>query len=803
MEDLLRDLRHALRGLTRTPAFTAAAVAALALGIGGSSAIFSVLDGVVLQPLRAPHPAELARVYETYATGGTDSFSPADFLDLAAENTSFASLAAVRVSRLTMTTSSGPVQLSAAKVTASFFPALGVTLARGRGFSVELDKEGGGPHEVVLTDPLWRREFSADPRVLGQTVTLDGRPCTVVGVLPPGFSFALLRGAEALEPMAWTKNELENRGMHSTNAFGRLKPGVSLQKAESELTVLGKRIATRLPEHAGRSMTTVPLLDDMVGPVKPVLQALMGAVLFVLLIACGNVASMLLARGAARQREMAIRSALGSGRARLIRQLLTESFLLSLMGGALGVALAVWGVDALVAMAPKDIPRLDEVGLNRAVLAFAVAVSLLAGLFAGIWPALQASRPDLADALKDGAAGATSRGRARSALVVIEVALALVLVVGAGLMIRTLGRLLDVPVGVADPARVLVADVDLPPQKYEKGESIVAFEEQVLRRVTALPGVTHAAFASTIPLDGRYFAILGFEIVGVPRSPPGQGPEAEMVWASPGYLKTLGIPLLRGRDLTDSDMVKSQRVILVNDAFAQKYFPGGDAIGHRIDHFLGNDSDSFEIVGIIGNVHTAGLDKTPAAQIVMPNAGYPVPFLRMAVRASGRAMDLAAAVRTEVMSVDHDQPFAHPRTLESIVDASVGQRRFQMLLLTLFGAVAVVLAALGIYGVISYSVEQRSREFGIRMALGAQASEVLRMVVAGGLRLAVIGVALGLAGAFALTKALGAALWQVSATDPLTYALVAALVLLVAVFASWVPARRVTRVDPMGTLRAE
>jgi putative ABC transport system permease protein len=802
MEDVLRDLRHALRGLARTPAFTAAAVAALALGIGGSSAIFSVLDGVVLQPLRAPHPSELARVYETYATGGTDSFSPADFLDLAAESTSFASLVAVRTSRLTMTTSAGPVQLSAAKVTASFFPALGVNLARGRGFSAELDKEGGGPHEVVLTDPLWRREFSADPRVLGQTVTLDGRPCTVVGVLPPGFSFALLRGAEALEPMAWTKNEVENRGMHSTSAFGRLKPGVAVPKAESELSVLGKRIASRLPEHAGRSMMAVPLLDDMVGPVKPVLQALMGAVLFVLLIACGNVASMLLARGAARQREMAIRSALGSGRARLIQQLLTESFLLSLMGGALGVALAVWGVDALVALAPKDIPRLDEVGLNRTVLVFAVVVSALAGLFAGIWPALQASRPDLADALKDGAAGATSRGRARSALVVVEVALALVLVVGAGLMIRTLGRLLDVQMGVADPARVLIADVDLPPQKYEKNESIVGFEEQVLRQVTTLPGVTAAAFASTIPLDGRYFAILGFEFVGQPPAPPGQGPEAETVWASPGYLKTLGIPLLRGRDLAAGDMVPSQRVILVNEAFGRKYFPGGDPIGHRIRNFV-NDRDSFEIVGVIGNVHAVGLDKEPAPQIVLPNAGSPVPFLRMAVRTSGRALDLAAAVRTEVMSVDRDQPFAHPRTLESIIDNSVGQRRFQMLLLTLFGAVAVLLAALGIYGVIAYSVEQRSREFGIRMALGAQASEVLRMVVAGGLRLAVIGVGLGLAGAFALTKALGAALWQVSATDPLTYALVAALVLLVAVFASWVPARRVTRVDPMGTLRAE
>jgi len=717
MEELLRDLRHALRGFARAPAFTAAAVSALALGIGGSSAIFSVLDGVVLQPLRAPHPSELARVYEKDPSGQPDSFSPADFLDLAAENASFSAVAAIHVSRLTMTTSAGPVQVPAAKVTSGFFPALGVNLARGRGFSVALDKEGGGPHEVVLTDSLWRREFSADPRVLGQTVTLDGRPCTVVGILQPGFRFAMLKGAEALEPMEWSKNAVGNRGMHIADAFGRLKPGVSVQKAEAELSVLGKRIASRLPDNAGRSMMAVPLLDDLVGPVKPLLQALLGAVLFVLLIACGNVASMLLARGAARQREMAIRSALGSGRKRLIRQLLLESLLLSLMGGALGVALAAWGVDALVAMAPKSIPRLDEVGLNKSVLGFAVAISAFAGLLAGTWPALQASQPDLADALKNGASGATSRGRARSALVVIEVALALVLVVGAGLMIRTLGRLLNVPVGVSDPARVLVADVDLPPQKYAKDESILGFQEQVLRRVTALHGVTAAAFASTIPLDGRFFAIMGFQVAGQLPPVPGQGPEAETVWASPAYLKTLGIPLLRGRDLAESDMTPSERVVLVNEAFARKYFPGGDVLGQRIDHFLGKDADTYEIVGVIGNVHTAALDKEPAPQIVTPNAGYPVPFMRLAVRASGRPMDLATAVRTEVMSVDRDQPFAHPRTLESVVDDSVGQRRFQMLLLTLFGVVAVVL--------------------------------------------------------------------------------------LVAAFASWVPARRVTRVDPMGPLRAE
>ncbi|HET7788297.1 MAG TPA: ABC transporter permease [Myxococcales bacterium] len=803
MEDLLSDLRLAVRGMLRAPAFTAAAVAALSLGIGGSSAIFSVLDGVVLQPLKAPHAAELVRVYETFPSGEPDSFSPADFLDLAAENGSLQAVAGIRPASLTMTTSAGPVQITAARITSGFFPALGINPARGRGFSPELDKSGG-PHEVVLTDVLWRREFSADPRILGQAVTLDGQLCTVVGVMPPGFRFPMLKGAEALVPMAWSQEDLANRGMHMFNGFARLKPGVSVQQARAELATVGKRIASRLPEHVGRSMTARPLLDDLVGPVKPLLQALLGAVMFVLLIACANVASMLLARGAARQREMAIRAALGGNRRRLVRQLLTESLLLSLLGGALGVALATWGVDALVALAPRDIPRIDEVRLNGAVLAFALAVSIGAGLLAGLWPSLQSSRPDLAEALKEGSGGATSRGRARSVLVVVEVALALVLVVGAGLMIRTLQRLLDVPVGLADPARVLVADVDLPPQKYPRDDQVNAFQTEVLRRVQALPGVFSAALASNIPLDGRYFAILGFQIADQPRPPPGQGPEAETVWATPGYLKTLGIPLLSGRELASTDTAKSPRVVLVNEAFVRKYLPGGDAIGKRLDHFQGKDEDAWEIVGVIGQVHTSGLDKAPEPQIVVPNAQSGVPFMRLAVRASsGRPMDLAGLVRTEIAAVDRDQPFAHPRTLEWVVSQSVGQRRFQMLVLTIFGVVAVTLAALGIYGVIAYSVEQRAREFAIRMALGAQASAVMRMVVGGGLRLALIGVLLGLAGSLALTKAIGASLWQVSATDPLTFTLVAALVLAVAAFASWVPARRVTHVDPMGPLRAE
>lgn len=809
MDNLLRDLRFALRALGRTPAFTAAAVLALALGIGGSSAIFSVLDGVVLRPLQAPRPAELVRLYEKLPgdkVGG--AFSPADYVDLAGESRSFASMASLRTSRLTMTTAAGPVQLPAARVTASFFAVLGASPARGRGFSPDSDK-AGGPGEVILTDALWRREFSADPRIVGQSVMLDGRPTAVVGVMPPGFRFPLLRGAEALAPMEFSKNELENRGMHSLHVIGRLAPGAALQQAAAELEVLGPRIAARLADHHGMTMRASPLLDDLVGPVKPLLAALLGAVLCVLLIACANVAGMLLARGAARQREIAIRAALGGGRARLVRQLLTETLLLSFAGGALGVLLAAWGVEGLLALAPGDIPRMDEVRLSPVVLLFSLGLSLFSGLLAGLWPALQASRPDLALALKDGSGGATSRGRARSALVVIEIALSLVLVIGAGLMIRTLQRLLSVPVGLADPARVLVADVDLPSSKYARDEQIVGFQQDLLRRASALPGVKAAAFASAVPLDGRWAAVLAFQLTDRPRPPPSESPDAEVVWATPGYLDALGIPLLRGRNLADTDTVKSQRVVLVNEAFARKHFGGGDdalggALGRRLDHFLGEDKDAYEIAGVIGNVHTQGLDKDPQPQIVVPFAQFPVSFMRLAVRSTGpRPLELAPLLRTEVMSIDRDQPFAHPRTLAWVVSDSVGQRRFQMTLLTLFGAFALALAALGIYGVMAYSVAQRSREFGIRMALGAQASEVLRMVVGGGLRLALAGVAIGVPAALLVTRALKAALYQVSAGDPLTFAAVALAVTAVAALASFVPARRATRVDPATPLRAE
>ncbi|MFN2546908.1 MAG: ABC transporter permease [Myxococcales bacterium] len=801
MGTLLRDCRYALRTLARSPGFAAAAVTALALGIGGSSAIFSVLEGVVLRPLDAPHPDRLVRLYQTSPRHGFDSFTPGDYFDLEREGSALRSVAAVRDAGLTMTTEAGPVQVRGAKVTASFFAALGIDPAIGRGF-LPADDRQGAPPEVVLTYGFWRRAFSSNPKIIGREVTLDGRPCTVAGVMPAGFRFPLVGEAEVLVPFAFEPKEHEQRSLSYLTVFGRLRDGLSLPQAQAELDVVGRRIAGRYAEHMESSIGAVPLLDDLVGPVKPILLALFGAVIMVLLIACANVAAMLLARGAARQRELAIRAALGSGRARIVSQLLVEALVLAVLGGIAGIFLAAWGVDALLALAPPSIPRLDEVRLDRTVVVFSVLVSVVSGVAAGLLPALQASRPALVDALKNGSSGAGSRSRMRQALVVGEVGLALVLAISSGLMIRTLRGLLEVPSGMTGTAQVLVADVDLPVEKYSSDHRIRSFHQELLSRVSTLPGVKSVALVDDVPLDPRRHWLLSFEIDGLPTPVPGQRPTAAVIWASPDLPRTLGIPLLRGRDLRASDTAKTPFVLLVNEAFAHKFFPGADALGRRIVRFSGDD-DVWEIVGVIGDVRSNGLDRPAPPLIVVPYTQVPIAPTRILVRTAGAPLDFVPSLRREVQAIDKDQPVGHAHTLEQVVSESVTQQKFQMTLLTVFGAFALLLAALGVYGVMAYSVAQRVREIGIRLALGAEAGQVVRMVVGGGVRLALLGVALGLAGAAAVTRVLRAALFEVSATDPLTFATVSALVLAVAVAASWVPAWRASRLDPMIPLRAE
>ncbi len=803
VDTVLQDLKYALRTLARTPAFTASAVLAIALGVGGSSAMFSVLESVVLRPLAAPEPDRLMRLYEVTRDGHRSSWSFADYFDFARENSSFEITAALRNTTVNMTTDAGPRQIPGAHVSSGFFATYGVHPSMGRGFTAEEDYAGSA-QAVILSEGLWKREFGGDRRILGQTVTLDGQTYTIVGVLPASFSFPLTRNAQILLPLAATKRDVEMRGLHGIWAIGRLKKGTTPRQAQADLDVLGPRIASRLPDHAGWTLLAAPLLDDLVGTIRPILQALLGAVIIVLLIACANVASMLLARGAARQRELAIRSALGSGRMRIVRQLLTESVLLAIVGGGLGVLLAAWGVDGLVALAPATIPRLDEIRLDAVVLIFALAVSVASGLIAGVVPAIQASRPDLVEALKNGAAATTATSRARSVLVVAEIALALVLVVGAGLMIRTLTRLLDVRTGMSvDPAHVLVADVTLPSAKYPDTPSMQAFQARLAGRAAALPGVQSVALVSGVPLDPHFQATLSCEIAGEPTPRPGEAPEAEVNWVTPGYLETLGIRLVQGRSLAWTDTAESPPVVMVNQAFVRKYLNGADAVGRLIRNFRSEDEKGWTIVGVMADVHTQALDKLPQPVILVPRSQWAQPFMRVLVRTSANPRAIAPLVRTEVLAIDKDQPLSNPRTLETVISESVGERRFQMTLLTGFGIVALVLAAVGIYGVVAYSVAQRAREIGIRMALGAQGTSVLRMVVGSGLRLAVLGVAIGLVGAFALTQALQRALYGVSATDPLTFVAVAALLLGIATVASWAPARRAMRVDPMVSLRAE
>jgi putative ABC transport system permease protein len=799
----VNNLRLAFRSLLRSPGFTASAVLVLAIGVGGSTAVFSVLRGVVLRPLGMPQPEQLVRVYERPA--GLDArwpFSGPDYLDLARENGSLASVAGIRAERQTLTGRGSPVPIRVARITASFFATLRTWPAIGRGPEAEEDL-AGGPRTAVLTDGFWRREFGADPAAVGRTLVLDGRTYTIGGVMPADFHFPLLRQGEVLIPLALEGFLKDFRGTNWLTVVGRLKSGLGVREAQADLDVLAPRIHARIDEHDGWRMEARPLLDDLVGPMKPALTALLGAVLLALLIACANVASLLLARGMARQRELAIRAALGGGRGELVRQLLTEAMLLAGLGGGLALLIAPWALNGLLALAPQDMPRLDEVHVDGSVLGFALIASMLAGLLAGLLPALQVTQPQLMEVLKQGGGGTAARGRARSALVVAETALAFVLAAGAGLMIRTLSGLLQAPTGLAAPERVLVADLDLPRARYPD-ERIAAFAQQLEQKISAAPGVRSSALMTSVPLDPRVRSEYGFALEGGDAFPPGQSPKTEILWATPGYLETLGIPLLRGRDLRWTDVKSSPHVVLVNEAFVRRFIPQGEPIGRRIKEILGPEYDPWEIAGVMGDVRTKGLDRVPAPILVVPLLQHPTVSLRMAARAaSGDPMQLLPPIRSEVLALDKDVPLSVARSLDRVVNESVGERRFQMTLLSLFALMALALAALGIYGVMAYSVTQRSREIGIRMALGANSSVVVRLVVGSGLRLSLLGVALGVLGALLGTRVLASLVYQVSTTDPLTLAATAAVLVGAAVLASWVPALRAARVDPAVSLRAE
>jgi putative ABC transport system permease protein len=807
MDTLRQDLRYTVRRLCRSPGFAAVAVVTLALGIGANTAIFSVVNGVLLKPLPYADPESLVALFHV-SEGERTTMSGPNFWDVSRQSRTLAGAAAIARFRTILTGHGEPVRLDAAEVSGRFFDVLGVQPMLGRGFR-EDDNQPKQPRIAVLSHGLWQQRFGGQPDVVGRKITLDGVPTEVVGVMPAGFAFPA--GRVLWTPLEYTPNfTTGQRSAWYLNVIGRAKPGVAPAEVTAEVETIGKQLAAKYVDaNEGVGITAMPLLESMVGDIRQAVLVLLGAVGFVLLIACVNVANLLLARAAARESEMAVRSALGAGRGRLVRQLLTESVLLGLLGGAVGLLLAVWGIEILVGMQPQGIPRLADVGLDRTVLAFTGLLSLVTGLVFGLFPAVQATRTTLAGSLKDagrGALGTRSGSRLRSALVVAEMALAVILLAGAGLLIRSFTRLTAVNPGF-QVEQALTFELSLPDLRYENPPQQVTFFDQLLPRLRSIPGVQAAAGVMALPLSGSSF-VLSFVVAGRPPLPPAQQPVMQVRVATAEYFSTLGIPLRRGRLFSADDRAGSTPVVVITEAAAKQHFQGEDPIGKKITLGWGRGPGTpragGEVVGIVGNVKAEGLDETDPPQIYLPYAQWPVQGMAVVLKTALPAASVADAVRREVYAVDPWLPVSNVRTLEEVLARSVSQPRFYMTLLAVFAGVALALAAIGIFGVLSYAVAQRTREIGIRMALGARDRAVVALIVRHALLLAVAGVAVGTFAAWILSKSMMAGLlFGTDPRDPATFSAVALTLTAVALLAAYVPARRATRVDPIVALRAE
>ena len=816
MGNLAQDLKHGFRTLLRSPGFTSVAVIVLALGIGANTAIFSVVNAVLLQPLPFPDPARLVQIWHVPPAKSFPGFtrfsvSAANYADWAAQNRFFEQTAIYAFSAANLTGRDRPEAVRMARVSAGFFPLLRVQPLLGRTFAPAEDQLGHG-QVVILSYAFWQTHFGSDPRAVGQSVSFEGQPYSIVGVMRANFRFPEF--AQAWIPMAWSDQERSVRGEHHYGVIARLNPGVALPQAQAEMSSISSRLEQQYPEDdKGWGAVVVPLREQLVGGIRLPLLVLLGAVAFVLLIACANVMNLVLARTLARQKEAAIRAVLGASRARVLQQVMAETILLALAGGALGLFLAQFGVSMIVAFFGDNLPHTSDVRLDAWVLGFTVLVSLATGVVAGLAPAWRLTRANLNDALKLGLGRTdadTGGGRLRSVLVVSEVALSLVLLIGSGLLIRSLWMLRSVDPGI-DTHNVLTMYLPVSNTRFATPAQQIAFFDQVLRHVQALPGVESAGTIDSLPLNGGG-SNQPIVIEGRPAGAMSEQPEVGVRLVSPGYFSALRLHLLRGRTFNDSDAAGNQAVIVISASMARRFWGQDDPLGKRLTLSFLPQPASREIVGIVGDVKQDGLDVAdteatlyvPMGQISVAALGGWRSFgVTLAVRTSTDPAAMSSAIAGAIHQVNADQPVAQVLTMDQVLTQSISSQRFNMLLLAAFAGLALLLAAVGIYSVLSYTVRRRSREIGIRIALGAQLRDVLRMVVLDGMKPTLIGLAIGLAGAFALGRVLAGLVFGVSPSDPATFAAVSFLLAMVALFAILVPAFRATRVDPMTVLRDE
>jgi putative ABC transport system permease protein len=800
---LIKDFRYALRTLTRRPAFTVVAVITLALGIGANTAIFSVVYGVLLRPLDYPDPEQLVAFREANPLRQADAqIAPGNFLEWQRQNTVFSDVIAYRTVSYNLTGDGVPERLLASRVSAKTFQTLGAQLILGRDFLDEED-QAGRDKVVIIGEGLWRRRFGSQTNIIGKTLKLNGEDHTVVGVVGGDFRLPDQRERELWSPIAFQESEKSLHHARYIEAIGRLKPGVTLDQAQSEMNAIAARLAQEHKDaNEGWTVRVTPVLDFAVGDAGTTLWLLFSAVGLVLLIACANVTNLLLARAASRQKEIAIRVALGAGRLRIIRQLATESLLLAFLGALAGWPLAVWGLNGLLAIAPADLPRLAAITIDNRALLFTLAITLLTAVIFGLVPALQLAHTSANDTLKAGSTGGdrvTGGQRLGNLLIAGEVALALILLVGGGLLLRTIQELHRVNPGF-DDRNVLAVTLQLPDKKYSDTRQVALFSQTLEQQISALPEVQATGVARILPIVHELST--GFYVEGKTREPDNQLPQTSYSAVSPSYFATMAIPIVAGRAFNDRDDKDAPRVAIISAAMAQRYFPGESPIGKRINVVTGPESFR-EIVGVVADVKQKGLTREITPHVYEPFSQAPDRFMTLLVRSSHDAAALVPTIRGKVFELDPELPLQRVSTLDTVISNSIRQQRFASVVLSVFAVVALLLALAGLYGVISYSVAQRTRELGIRVALGAQVSDVLSLVLKQGMKYVLLGEVVGILGGLALTRLLGGLLFGVSPTDALTFVLVAVSLFLVALAACYVPARRATKVDPLKALRYE